>query len=473
MRRDVAETDGSAEGPARRAPGQWRLVAATSIGNFLEIYDLLVFGAFAAFMADQFFPRQDPTAALLSTFAILAVGTLARPLGGVVFGHVGDRFGRQVALVSSLLLMSIASVSIALLPTYDSVGLLAPALLLACQLLQNLSAGGETPGSNVFLIEHARPGWRGRVIALNAAASNLAAAAAAASALILANLLTAQQLSEWGWRLAYLVAASGALVGIYLRVRTRDTPAFEALAQADRVTRAPLVLAMRTAKRAMLVFTAWISAVSIGNYLLSVFLPAYLIRVVGLSPTYAFAVNLAVVLTRVVACLVTGYLVDRFPLRRVMIAVMCAVAVGALPGFLILTQSRSLGGALLGQGLWSVFVGAAFMLSGVLGLVLFAVPVRFTATALASNVGISLFGSTAPFVSTWLVAVTASAIAPGFYLLVMATLALAAASFGVPGRRLLSDVDSQWAQPGGRPVERDVTETVASAQPTPQSEHER
>ena len=429
------------DAPVRVGPGYRRLVVATSVGNFIEIYSVLVFGAFASFLAEQFFPHRDPTAALLGTFAIFAVGALTRPFGGIIFGHIGDRFGRRTALMSSLLLMSVATTAIAVLPTYERVGLLAPTLLLLCQILQLVSAGGEYPGSNVFLMEHAARGWRGRAISVNAIAGNLAAAGATGIALILANVLSPEQLSTWGWRAAYLVAAPIGLVGLYLRIRLADTPAFTALGEAPRLSRAPVVRALSTAKRAMLVLTAWMAPVAAGQLMLIVFLPAYLIRLVGRSPTEAFSASLIVILTQVVMMVVTGYLVDRFPLRRVMIAVMCGVAAGAVPGFFILTHSRSVGGLLLGQALWSLFTGAAVVLSGVLNLVLFAVPIRFTASALATNVGVGVFGGSTPYVSVWLVAVTASPLAPGFYLLVLASVGLLAAIVGVPGRRRLNDLD--------------------------------
>ncbi|HEX8631718.1 MAG TPA: MFS transporter, partial [Catenuloplanes sp.] len=211
------------------ATGYRRVVAAASFGTFVELYDVVVYGYFATVLAAQFFPRQDPTAALLATFAIFAVGFFVRPIGAIIFGHIGDRVGRRPALASSLLLMTVATVAFGLLPTYASVGLLAPALLLLCRVLQGLSASAEVPGAQLFILEHAPAGRRGRAVAVNNAAGHLASAAAATVALVLSGLLSADQLAAWGWRLAFLIAAPIGLLGLYVRLRLLDSPAFLAL----------------------------------------------------------------------------------------------------------------------------------------------------------------------------------------------------------------------------------------------------
>src|SRR5687767_14337676 len=204
--------------------GYRRVVAAATIGTFVEVYDLLVYGYFASILAEQFFPRQDPTAALLSTFAILALGSVVRPVGAIVFGHIGDRFGRRTALVASVLLMSGSTMAFGLLPTYDMAGILAPVLLLTCRVLQGLSASGELTGANVLVLEHAPEDRRGRAVAIVNVAGNAGAFTAAAVGYVLARVLQPEQLAAWGWRVAFLVAALIGLVGIYLRTRVMESP---------------------------------------------------------------------------------------------------------------------------------------------------------------------------------------------------------------------------------------------------------
>jgi MHS family proline/betaine transporter-like MFS transporter len=401
-----------------------RVIAAAAVGTFIEIYDLLVYGYFASTLAEQFFPRQNPTAALLSTFAIFAVGFVVRPVGAIIFGHVGDRAGRRTALVSSLLLMSASTLAFGLLPTYQTIGVLAPVLLLVCRVLQGLSASGELTGANILVLEYARRGRQGRAVAIVNAAGNLGAATAAAVGFVLARMLPPEQLAAWGWRVAFLAAAVIGVVGLYLRTRVLDSPAFAALGDAPRQGGIPLVRTFRTGRRGLLVVAAWTAASSLGGYLLVGFLPSYLIRRGQLSAADSFATNGLAVLVLGLSTLAGGYLIDRYPLRRVAIGVLLGIMVTTVPAFLLIVRSGTFAGVLAGQAMWAAFLGAGGVLGAVLGLALFRVPIRFTGIALAVNVAVTLFGSTAPYVSTWLVAASGSPLSPAFYLLAVAAAAL-------------------------------------------------
>jgi MHS family proline/betaine transporter-like MFS transporter len=419
--------------PVRVQASDYRkVVAAASVGSFIEIYGAVLYGYFATVLAGQFFPSRDPTAGLLATFAVFAVGFLVNPVGGVIFGHLGDRIGRRSALVASLLLMTFATVAFGLLPTYATVGVLAPALLLVCRVLQGLSVSAEIPGAQLLIMEYAPAGRRGRTVALNNVAGNLGGATAAMVGLVLARLLPPEQLASWGWRLAFVAAAPIGLVGLYLRHRLLDSPAFIALGELAKQDRAPLARALSTAKRGMLVLVAWTAASAIGGFLLAGYLPSYLIRVAGLSTADAFTANLVAILIQAASALLGGYLADLFPLRRVAIAVMVGIAITVVPGFLIITHYRTLTAALVGQGMWAIFLGATYSVGALLALTLFPVAIRFTALAVGFNVGLTLFGSTAPYVSTWMVDATGNPIVPGIYLAVAAVVGLLAVGVGLP-----------------------------------------
>lgn len=417
-----------------RTGGYRRVVVAGGIGTFIEVYDLLIYGYLATVLAGQFFPSGDPTAALLATFAIFAAGAFVRPLGSILFGHLGDRFGRRFALAFALLLMTVATVAFGLLPNYATAGLLAPSLVVLCRVAQALSASAELPGAMLLMLEHAPAGRRGLTASIANVASVLATAAAATVGLILARTLTPAQLADWGWRVAFLAAAPIGLVGLYVRTRLLDSPAFVALGELARAGRAPIVQALTTVKRGMVVLAIWFAAQTIGGYTLSVAMPAYLIRT-GLSPADAYAANLAGVLTSAVFAVVGGYLVDRFPLRRMAVVVMAGVAVTAVPGFLIITEHRSLTAAVLGQALCSIFLGPAYSVGAVLAMTWFPTGIRFTAFAVPLGTATALFGATAPFVTTWLTAVTHSPLAPGWYLFIAATMATVAVVAGSPRPR--------------------------------------
>jgi MFS transporter, MHS family, proline/betaine transporter len=410
-----------------------RVVIAASIGTAIETYDLFLYGYFATTFAQLFFPRGDPTAALLNTFAIFAVGFAVRPLGGIFFGHVGDRLGRRRALATSILLMAGATLAIGLLPTYRSIGLWAPLLLLLCRLLQGFSFGGEFVGANIMVLEHAARGRSGQWVSANIVAVYAGAAAAATTSLVLARVLSDAELASWGWRLPFFASVPLALVGLYLRWRIPDSPAFRAV-EARRLA-FPLGAALRTAKRGMLVYGAWWVMVQLAFYMLTVYMASYLIRVVGMDPVGAFTAGLAVVVILATGAVAGGYLVDRYPLRLVALASAIGIALTAVPSFIIV-QRGSVLAAILGQLLWALSLGIAATFGSTLSLSQFPAKLRYTATGFAHNLGVTLFGGTAPYVSTWLVDRTGSPIAPGWYLVVVALVCLTVAGTAVRGRSL-------------------------------------
>lgn len=406
-----------------------RAVVAISAGNFAEGYDLALYGFFAVYLAGQFFPPGNPTTALLSTFAIYALGFVVRPVGGVLFGHLGDRIGRRPALITSLVVMAVATAGVGLLPTYQDVGLLAPILLLVCRVGQGLSIAGELVGANVLILEYAHSRGAGRSVAVNQLVGSLGFALAATTGLVLAQTLGPKALADWGWRLPFLAAVVLAMIILYLRLRVGDSPAFRAV-DAPR-ERFPLGRALRTARRGIVVYIAWTAMVALGGYLLFGFMPAYLARFVGLSPTGTYGATLVGVLALGCGAMLGGYLVDRFSARLVALVSAVGVAVTVLPGFLLI-RLGTVPAAIGGQVIWAVFLSMGTTVGAVLSLSQFPAPIRYSATGFSYNIAYALFGGTAPYLSTWLVTGTGSLLAPAFYLTAVALLAgLPIAVFGL------------------------------------------
>ncbi len=405
-----------------------RVTLAVSVGTLIEGYDSLLYGYFASVFARLFFPSDDPTAGLLNTFAIFALGFAARPLGGIVFGHLGDRVGRRGPLVASILVMAAATLGIGLLPTYASIGLWAPALLLGCRLLQGFSVGGEYVGANVLILEHAAVGRSGRRVSANQVAANLGIAAGGATSLLLASVLSEAQLMSWGWRLPFLFAVPLAVVGLYLRLRIPDSSAFRAV-EANRL-RFPLGVALRRAWRGMVIYGAWFAMVGLGGFLLFAYLASYLKTVVGMDSAEAFGANLAAVVAIGAGAVLGGVLVDRYPPWIVGLVCALGVAVTVVPGFMIVNEG-SVAAAIIGQALWAVGIGVATTLGATLAVALFPTEMRYAATGFAHNVSVTLFGTTAPYASAWLVEQTGNRLAPAWYLVFMASVAVAVAVFGL------------------------------------------
>jgi MHS family proline/betaine transporter-like MFS transporter len=266
-------------------------------------------------------------------------------------------------------------------------------------------------------------------VSVNQVAVYVGVAAAAATGLLLATALTPAQLGEWGWRVPFLAAVPLALVGLYVRVRVADGPGPEGGPEVAR-PRFPLAVALRTAKRSMAVFAGSLVMVTIGGFLLFGYMPTYLTHVVGLGATAAFAASLAAVCALAAGAVAGGFLVDRFPPRAIAGATAVGVGIAVVPGFLLI-QHGTFGAAVLGQVIWAGGIGIGATVSAQLSASQFAARVRFAATGFAYNVTVTLFGGTAPYVSTWLISRTHSPIAPAWYLAAAAVLALVTAMAGL------------------------------------------
>jgi MHS family proline/betaine transporter-like MFS transporter len=415
----------------RQAGTTRTVVVAASIGTFVESYDLALYGYLAVILAGSFFPAGDPDAALLATFAIFALGFGVRPLGGIVFGHVGDRFGRRPAIAASVLLASAATAAIAVLPTYQQAGLVASVLLLTCRLLQGFSAGGEIAGANVFVLEHARRGRAGRSVSVNIAASSLGFGLAAVVGWLMTVAMDPGQLASWGWRVPFAAAAPLGVIGLYLRWRVAESPAFQAAEPAR--PRFPLGRMVRTAWRHVLIFIGFFAMVLVGSNLLVGYLPSYLARTAGMPATEVSVVNIVAALALGAGAVLGGQLIDRFPLRGVAVACAVALIAGAVPSLLIMRQG-TLAAALTGETMWAVVVGVGTVIGAMLTLRLFPAAIRYTAAAFAINITSVAFAGTGPYVSSWLVNRTGNVTAPAYYLTALAVCGLAVALFALPRR---------------------------------------
>lgn len=296
-----------------------RVVTSAAIGQFVEWYDFVIYAYSAGIIARLFFPNSDPTAALLSTFAVYAVGFVMRPLGGFVFGSLGDRIGRRRVLSLVILMMGAATVCIGLLPTYAQIGILAPLLLVLCRLLQGLSAAGETIGSNSFVAEHAPAGKRGLYVAFTYSFANLPPIAAALLILLLTNVLTGEAYAAWGWRIPFLIGGPLALVGLYIRTRVHESPAFKVTQAAKRIASTPLRDAVRNQKKAMAFSFALAALSSLGFYTLAGYFVNYLTATVGLGSNAALISNSIALFVAFLTMTFGGHLSDRYGRKPVLL----------------------------------------------------------------------------------------------------------------------------------------------------------
>ncbi|HZQ00247.1 MAG TPA: MFS transporter, partial [Reyranella sp.] len=287
-----------------------RAIISSSVGNFVELYDFLIYGLFAAQIAANFFPKGDPTIALLQAFAIYGVGFFMRPVGAIVIGAYGDRHGRKNALVVTVGLMAGATALTGLIPSYTSFGIAAPLLLLICRLVQGFSTGGEWGGSATFLVEFAPPGKRGLIGSVQQFSVGLALIAGTLTAAVLNGWLSKDDMIAWGWRIPFLIGFVLAPIGLYLRSRVAESPAYSRTVEHKQVAANPFVEALTTHRRPVLAAFGLSAIGTVGNYTYNIFLPAYAGQLkIAAGMAYTSSTIAAVVLT--VLTPVMGWLSDK------------------------------------------------------------------------------------------------------------------------------------------------------------------
>ena len=361
---------------------------------------------------------------MLSTFAVFAAAFFMRPLGGLFFGPLGDRIGRQKVLAIVILLMSLSTLAIGLMPTYDAIGVGAPLLLLFFRCLQGFSAGGEYGGGACFLSEYAPTRHRGFVVSFLVWSVVIGFLLGSITVTALEALLPAEAMDSYGWRIPFLIAGLLGAVGLYIRLRLKDTPEFEALRDAGEVSEAPLKEAVTTAWRPILQIAGLVVIHNVGFYVVFTYLPTYFTETLEYTKTQAFISITVASVVALVLILPLGALSDRIGRKPLLYTGSALFAVFAYPLFLLL-NSGSIGLAVAGHAglaaIEAVFVSASLAAAAEL----FATKVRSSGYAIGYNVSVALFGGTAPYIATWLTDRTGNEVAPAFYVIVAAVITLA------------------------------------------------
>ncbi|MFC5834463.1 MFS transporter [Nonomuraea insulae] len=413
--------------PGGTTAAQRRVLLGAGTGQFVEFYDFAIYGFSAVAIAKAFFPSENPVAGLLSVFAAYGVAFVARPLGGLFFGVLADRAGRRTVLYATLLCMGVATALIGLLPTHAAAGIIAPVLLVVCRLAQGFSAGGEAVGAPSFVLEHAPFERRGTWIGITIAASAATSVIALVIIMAISEAVSDTAYASWGWRVPFLLALPLSLIGIYIRRRTEESPVFQELQRDNAVEASPVRGSLRGNGVRLGQIFAVMALSGLGFYVLVGYFVTYLQTVVGMSLLQSLAANAVALLSFSVLLPIGGRLSDRFGRKPMLIIGAAAVAVVGLPAFMLVT-SGSFGTAVIGQLLLAAALCTYGGGSYTFFVELLPAATRVTGAAISYNVAFALFGGTAPFVGTWLVDITGTAVAPGYYLVVVALAALAVAA---------------------------------------------
>lgn len=393
-------------------------VVAGSIGVLVHWFDWAVYAYMAGTIAHVFFPQEDATASLLSVFGVFAISFFVRPLGAVIFGHLGDRMGRKKTLSIVILAMAASTLMLGLLPGYGTIGILAPILLVIARIVQGLAAGGEFGSAAAFLAEYSPPKRRGFGVSWLEFGSLLGFLLASFAVFLLNVSMPAEQIADWGWRIPFFITVPMGLIGLYIRSKIEDTPEFEELQELENVPQSPLREVFRDNWRQLLQTCGMEIFMNVTFYVVLVYLLTYQETVVGISADQAALLSTLASALGLVIVPLAGIASDRWGRKPVLMTAAIALTVLSVPLFMIMQSGAP-------SATFVSTLGLALILAIILGThavtvaELFPTRTRQSGLSIAYAVTAALFAGTAPYVITWLIDATGHDLVPGWFLMVV------------------------------------------------------
>jgi MFS transporter, MHS family, proline/betaine transporter len=391
-------------------------VSAAVIGNVLEWYDFAVYGFLASIIGKTFFPSGDDVSQLLAAFAVYGVGFLARPIGGIVIGRIGDTRGRKTALILTIMLMAAGTVLIGLIPGYASIGIAGPLLVLIARLMQGFSAGGEWGGSTAFIVEWAEEGDRGFLGSFQQCSVSAGLLLGSGVAALVATLLEPATMEAWGWRVPFLLGALLGPVGIYMRRNIDETPAYEKAMRTPAAAADDDVAPFWLAARAFGFTILW----TVAFYIFLNYMPTFIKTYAKVSSAAALWSNTIGLLVLVVAIPIMGRLSDRIGRKPLLLACCICFIVLPYPAFTLYLSAPPLGIIIVVQVVFGLII-AMFSGAGPAAISeIFPTRIRSTWMTTGYALSVAIFGGFAPYIATWLIATTGSPISPVYYVIAAA-----------------------------------------------------
>ena len=407
--------------PVSSLPSRRRIIMAGLVGNVMEWYDFAVYGYFASVIGHQFFPTDDPATSLIAAFGAFAAGFLVRPLGGLLFGRIGDLVGRQRALTLSIITMALPTVLMAFLPTYATLGFAAPFMLVALRIVQGLSVGGEYTSSLVFLVEHAPEKGRAFTAIWGAWGATAGILLGSGVGDVLASLLTEEQIATWGWRLPFLMGGLVAGTGYLIRRSMHaDNPSGE--------SKSPILESFGKYRKPVLQVFLLNIGFGVGFYAAFVYAVTYIKEIDKLPEGIAFNLNTESMALLLIILPAAAWLSDRFGRKPLLIAGSALLTFGAIPLFHLLHTTDPLT-IFLGEVGFVIAIG--LLTGGIVAANVELIPpaVRCTGLAFAYNASIGWFGGTTPMIAAWLIATTGDPIMPAYWVAAAGAITLFTAMF--------------------------------------------
>ncbi|MEJ8822280.1 MFS transporter [Variovorax humicola] len=406
-----AATDQYSGGAAPRTERVSRsIVAATVAGNAMEFYDFTTYAFFAVYIGKTFFPASTPLMSLLLSVAVFGVGFVTRPIGGVLIGAFADRAGRKPAMLLTIALITVGTLGLALTPSYASIGMAAPFIVVLCRLVQGLALGGEVGPSTAFLIEIAPSGQRGLYGSWQLASQGVAALVAGLIGVLLTVSLTPEEMLAWGWRVPFILGLALIPIAIYLRRRMPETLEDGPKPTVGESKPAGIGKHTRIIVLCVLVVMGGTVSTYVGNYMTT-----YAISTLKLSPVIGMTATVVFGLATLIFALVGGWLCDRYGRKSIMVIPRVLLALLTYPAFMLLIEHTSFTNLLI----VTTLLGGLTAISGAASIVtipeLLPSHVRALGMSIAYAVGVSVFGGTTQFIITWLIGATGNPAAPAWY----------------------------------------------------------
>jgi MHS family proline/betaine transporter-like MFS transporter len=431
----AASTSTAAPAPTRRR--RVRAVAAATIGNALEWFDIAIYALFAVYIGHNFFPANDPGLELIQTFAVFGISYLIRPLGGLILGAYADRRGRKAALVWTIRLMVLGTALLAFMPSYSVIGVAAPIGIIVARLVQGFAAGGEFGAATSYLVEQdgEQGKRRGFLGSFQFASQGLATLVSASFAAVLTAVLPAAAMDAWGWRVPFVFGLLVGPVGYVIRKYVDESPAMEAAAASDGSDAHPVRTLFRREWGGILIAGGVLVVSTALNFILQ-YLPTFAIKNLKLDPSLSFT---ALVITGVILTFLTpvvGGLSDRFGRMRIMLPVAVLIGASVVPLFAWLIAVPAFSTLVWVMIVLGVLKAAYFAALPSVMADSFPVRVRSTGLAFSYNTATGAFGGFTPTIAAGLIALTGQEVAPGYYLMAVAVLSIVALVAAVRVRRI-------------------------------------
>jgi MHS family proline/betaine transporter-like MFS transporter len=397
-----------------------KVMLSGMIGNALEWYDYALYGHLAVIISKLFFPSTDAYASLIAAFCVFAAGFFMRPVGAVIFGHIGDRFGRRLALTSSIIMMAVCTGLLSILPTYQQIGILAPILLTVIRMLQGISLGGEFSGSMVFMAEYAQ---KNRALVASSCLFSACIGILGGSFVgsFFTQILSPADFESWGWRIPFMLGVGIGLVGLYIRHNIVESPRYRAAKESGELSLSPVKQTFKKHWGALLVGVGIYLTVTVPFYTLTVFINSFMTKIMGHPLSMALFINTVSILAMTFLIPLSAYLSDLVGRKTILVWSCIGIFLVAYPSFWLLTQGDFIY-LLLGQLLFAIPVGLLLGPVPIVLVELFPIAVRYTGMSLSYNFSAAFFGGTTPMVSTWLIEKSGVSTSPAFYVMLCAVI---------------------------------------------------